>query len=43
MQSLERKGIQASLLYHLVDKAFTAFKPLHLNILRSRIRPNCGN
>jgi hypothetical protein len=28
--------------YHLVDKARIAFIPLHLNILRSRIRPICG-
>jgi hypothetical protein len=31
-QSLERQSFQASMLYHLVDKAFATFKLWHLNI-----------
>jgi hypothetical protein len=40
-QPIERQSIQASWLYHLVDKAFATFKLWHLNILRSHIHPNC--
>jgi hypothetical protein len=32
---------QASWFNHLVEKVFATFQPRHLNILHSRIRPNC--